>query len=160
MNQQRALFLLVLVALGILLLAFFYTRDAKRKIDTPLNNLATDSPLGGENTAAILKRTYQDGTHTWEGAISLPTPCTRLETPTVTVAESYPELVRISLVSVASADICAQVITERTFTVSFQASEKATVSITLDGKPLSLVFTDTNTPAKTLLEGEKPTLVQ
>lgn len=160
MNQQRALLVLVFIALGILLLAFFYTRDAKRDGDLPANNINTELPTTNEATATITKRTYQSGTHAWEGSVSLPTPCARLETPTVTVAESYPEQVRISLVSIPSADICAQVVTERTFTVSFQAIEDATVSINLDSQPLSVVFVDTNKETKSLPEGEKPGLVQ
>lgn len=159
MNQQRALIVLVLVAIGFLLLAFFYTRDAKREGNLPASPDA-EAPVSQEGLVTITKRTYQDGVHIWEGSVSLPTPCHRLESPSVTVAESYPEQVRITLVSRPPAGPCAQVITEKTFTANFKASQNASVSVTLDGKPASLVFDEGDAGRKLLPEGEKPALVQ
>lgn len=160
MNQQRALIVLVLVAIGFLLLAFFYTRDAKREGDPPANNPDAEAPVSQEVVATITKRTYQDGVHIWEGSVSLPTPCHGLELPSATVAESYPEQVRIALISRPPSGPCAQVVTEKTFTANFKASQNASVSVTLDGKPASLVFDEGDAGRKLLPEGEKPALVQ
>lgn len=162
MNQQRALVVLVLVGLGLLFWAFLYTRDAKKDQGISANSPTTELPRGDQMAATIFKRSYEAGTHTWSGSVMLPNPCVHLNNPDVSVAESYPEQVRITLTSTpqTKGEVCAAVVTENTFTATFTASQEATVSVTLDGEPLTIIFADTTKGTKTLPEGMKPTLVQ
>ena len=54
------------------------------------------------------------------------------------VAESYPEQITINFTVLNNADTCAQVMTEQRFMVEVTASEEATFSATLEGRPVEL----------------------
>jgi hypothetical protein len=81
-----------------------------------------------DNRGALkVEKNFSDGVHTYKGSLNVPTPCHDVLTE-VTVAESFPEQVSIYLEVVDAGGICAQVITEKEFTVEFQASEQAIVT--------------------------------
>lgn len=83
------------------------------------------------------KHFFIDGTHTVVGEIPMPTPCDLLDWDT-RVAESFPEQVTIAFDVINNADVCAQVITPARFSVSFDASENASIQATLEGRPVRL----------------------
>ena len=83
------------------------------------------------------KHFFIDGTHTVVGQLTMPTPCDLLEHE-VMVAESYPEQITINFTVLNNADTCAQVMTEQRFMVEVTASEEATFSATLEGRPVDL----------------------
>jgi hypothetical protein len=99
---------------------------------SPIND-----PISGEAQTVSVARSFANGTHTVKGVISLPTPCYEL-THDVMIMESYPEQVVIQFTAKDQGGICVQVIDERPFEVTFQASEQATVRATLNGQPLVL----------------------
>jgi hypothetical protein len=82
-----------------------------------------------------LKTTYENGFLKYSGAVQLPTPCHQLKDQSG-VMESYPEQVRIQLVvePPPSGTVCTQVITEKEFSGQVKVSEKATISVYLNGK--------------------------
>lgn len=83
------------------------------------------------------KHYYIDGVHTFVGEIQMPTPCDLLEVDAV-VMESYPEQIRLDFKIINNSEMCAQVITPQRFMVSATASEDATVTATLMGRPIEL----------------------
>ncbi len=83
------------------------------------------------------KHQWKNGTHIVAGDVNLPTPCYILNTNAV-VAESYPEQVTINFVASTQGEACAQVVTTERFKVDFQASEKAIIKATWNGKPAKL----------------------
>ena len=82
-----------------------------------------------------------NGSHTIEGTITLPTPCHTI-TNEVLVAESFPEQISINFTTHPDSGICTQVLADKFFRVSFQASKDAIIRATLDGKPIELVFSE------------------
>jgi hypothetical protein len=101
-------------------------------------SVTTDSYAG--ITRIDAKHFYTDGTHTVVGTLLLPTPC---DVPAVSavVAESLPEQVAIDITVVRTGDMCAQVITEQRFQVTFSASEAAVITAQFMGRdiPLNLI---------------------
>ena len=94
-----------------------------------------DSSSSASSKKVNLKTSYKDGVLTYSGSVQLPSPCHKLKEEAL-VAESFPEQVQIRLTieNPASGTMCAQVVTEKEFSGEAQASEKATISIFLNGK--------------------------
>ncbi|MBI5816815.1 MAG: hypothetical protein HZB09_00095 [Candidatus Yonathbacteria bacterium] len=84
---------------------------------------------------------FENGTHTYKGILTVPTPCHELISQ-VTVMESYPEQVTIDLKEQGASNFCAQVITQTPFEVSFKASQDARVSLKLNGAPALFKVTE------------------
>lgn len=84
---------------------------------------------------------FTDGEHTIQGLVTLPTPCHSL-THDVLVAESFPEQVTIAFTSEAGPAICTQLIDEKFFSLSFQASEGAQIKATFNGTPVRLILNE------------------
>jgi len=105
-------------------------------IEEPLPQVET--PLKAPEKIVTAKHQFKDGTHTIVGEIDMPTPCHLLDWDVV-IAESFPEQVTVNFKSVYnSADVCVQVVTQQRFKVTFDASENAVISATLDGKKIIL----------------------
>lgn len=95
----------------------------------------TQSPINATHT-------YSNGKHTISGTVTTPTPCHSLSY-NVQVAESYPEQVSIAFKIFPPDEpdvMCAQVMSTKTFSLSFDASEHAAIKATLDGTPITLSF--------------------
>ncbi len=138
MTLRLKIILIFLALLGGLYLAFVLMADrlvAPTISNNPVSN-GTD-PITGEEQTVVITRSYANGTHTLRGVIALPTPCHTFSQE-VRVMESYPEQVVIDFTSKDSGAICVQIIDERPFEVTFQASEAATIRATLNGNPLIL----------------------
>ncbi len=85
---------------------------------------------------------FKDGVHTYTGSVEAPTPCYAVAGAAV-VKESYPEQVDIKLEMRDTGGVCAQVITAKTFKVSFEASERPVVRGFINGTPVLLVVSET-----------------
>ena len=72
----------------------------------------------------------------------MPTPCHSLASD-VMVAESMPEQVLIKFTTKAGEGICTQVLADKFFRVSFTASKDALITATLNGKVITLVYSET-----------------
>jgi hypothetical protein len=141
-----AIVIFVLIIAGMFTFAFL----KKSEIAAPVSNTPeTPTPTPYDSITRLEARHYYiDGTHTLVGEVLMPTPCDLLNWNT-TIAESMPEQVTVDFVVVNTADMCAQVITPQLFSVSFDASENASIRATLNGRALELNMT----PAA---PGEKP----
>ena len=146
--EQRTIILIV--ALFVLIVVGMFTFAYLKRTEhamAPLPSAGTTStPMRGEEsptgpyaniTRVTAKHFFEDGTHTFVGEIPMPTPCDLLEADAL-VRESMPEQVEIQFSVINNADTCAQVITPQRFSVSAEASEAATVSATLEGRPVEL----------------------
>ena len=83
------------------------------------------------------KHFYRDGAHTLIGEIEMPTRCELLDWDII-VAESYPEQVSVNFKIINNSDDCQPYLTKQRFEVSFDVSEEAKISATLNGEPLNL----------------------
>lgn len=79
-----------------------------------------------------ITHTFDDGTHTIAGTLTLPNPCYEIRQD-VSVAESFPEQVFITIDSVDTGGICIQVIDERDFSIDVEVDEAATFTLEING---------------------------
>ena len=131
-----ALFLLIIVGMfGYAYLA----RQSATSLPTTPPPLAPAAPavLYPDITQIDAKHFFADGEHTLVGSLVMPTPC-EVVTADATVAESFPEQVTIAINVVRTEDMCAQVLTEQRFQVSFSASEQASITAQFMGRDISL----------------------
>lgn len=117
-----------------------------------------ESNVPGTMRVVRVDHYYQDGTHTYKGILTVPTPCHEV-TSQVTVMESHPEQVTIDLKEQGASNFCAQVITQVPFEVDFKASKDARVTATLDGAPVILKVTEKiNTPTTKAIDRATTTI--
>lgn len=85
---------------------------------------------------------FENGSHSLEGTLGMPTPCHTLDYNTI-VAESAPEQVTVNFTTKPGEGLCTQVLSDKFFRVTFNASKDAVISATLDGKAVKLIFSET-----------------
>jgi hypothetical protein len=133
------------------------------KEDVTHPDTGNDSP--GTYTVTVLEDSFQNNTHVLSGVVRVPTPCHQVIVSNPTVAESYPEQVRIAMTVTVASDVCAQVVTEKPFSVTFNASEKAQVTFIVNSESIIPEYlpgdTTSSLKEENSLEGGKaPALVQ
>ena len=98
-----------------------------------------DSIVDESTTITITEATFDGKLYTYKGTVSVPTPCHDLSAEAF-IKESYPEQVelRFAIAEPGDDEICAQVITDKEFTIIFQASESAIIKATLNGEEVAL----------------------
>jgi hypothetical protein len=132
-----AVLLFVIVVIGMFTYAYLKRSEMESSAPAPM----PEAPA--EDRYAYLERIdakhfFIDGTHTLVGEIMLPTPCDLLNWDT-RIAESMPEQVTIDFsVLNNDTDLCAQVLTPARFSVTFDASEAASIGATLNSRALEL----------------------
>jgi hypothetical protein len=135
------------IALVVLVLIFGAVYYFSTRSDEGLNGDGARNPAGvgaafppaGEVLTINGWHSYQANTHVVAGELAVPTPC-YLVAAEAMVAESFPEQVTIAITATepARAEVCAQVITAKTFSVEFAASESATIRATVNGEAVTL----------------------
>ena len=80
------------------------------------------------------KHQYKDGTHTYLGSFDIPSPCHAYNAEVV----DHEDSTEIALSYSETDEVCAQVITEREFKVSFEAPEEEPVYMTLNGEVVDI----------------------
>ncbi len=114
--------------------------------DEPSDEAGGEEQVAGEDEhderysfieSVTAKQFYEDGTHTFAGELTMPTPCDLLEVE-AEVAEAAPEQVHLSFTVVNTAEACAQVMTEQRFMVSVDAGEDASVTADLMGREIDV----------------------
>ncbi len=141
MEQKH--FILSVLILGLIVLGMFvFTVIKKQEIVSEQN---TPPPIAEEERSSkfnyieqiTARHFYLDGVHTLVGEIDMPTPCDLLEWD-VLVMESYPEQVIVDFSVINHSDMCTQVITPQQFSVSFNASDMASIRVRLEGEEIDL----------------------
>lgn len=90
-----------------------------------------DEPTQKDENVQVFRTSVGD-VHTYRGVLSVPTPCHELRTQLL-IAESLPEQVTIEFEAISSAELCAQVITEKEFEVTFTAHPDHTIRGFMNG---------------------------
>jgi hypothetical protein len=106
--------------------------DMPTNFETPTYNETTSVYIPEGEQAVTLYHQGSGGNHTYRGTIMLPTPCHSLETGTE-IEKKLPENVTINITTTSSAEMCAQVISSKTFTVSFSADDEHAVLLRVNG---------------------------
>ncbi len=124
----------IILIIGIIVFSRQTTVDNNQN-DGNLNvNQETFAPL----EIMTVNHQYLDGTHTIVGTLSLPTPCHSYNATTNTVGDTTEVYLEILEPSNDSDTVCAQVITDVTFRVEFEAPENQKISGFLNGKAVIL----------------------
>lgn len=143
-----AVIVLVLIIIGMFVFAYLKKTELT-EVPTPTNSTVNkDDSRYGNITRIDAKHFFIDGTHTVVGEILMPTPCDLLSWSS-RIQESMPEQVVIDFDVVNHSDTCASVVTAQRFKVVFNASEKAQIRATLEGRSIEVNLI----PA---LQGESP----
>ena len=110
-----------------MIVGFFLWRNTNS-----INSQNSSQTVTKKNGIFTLKAQYVSNS-TWLYTVSadLPTPCNEAKVDAI-VSESYPDQVNVRVVTSKSSDICAQVIKSFSFDGTFNASEKANISLTLN----------------------------
>jgi hypothetical protein len=100
------------------------------------------SVLDGVNQGDVRVMTalhqFRNGQHTIAGKADLPTPCHNLAHE-VAVTGTNPQQAMVSFTtSTNNSDICAQVITSKDYTITFNADQNAAIRATWNGAPVQL----------------------
>lgn len=136
-------FSLFLLALVFILYFVFILMGGSANDDARFDSDRIDpDQLGNMNDQmqeVVVEKSFINGEHTLTGQLTVPTPCHTIEQEVI-IRESYPEQVQIDFKIVDSGGVCAQVLVDQEFEVSFQASELATVQAFLDGVPIKFVL--------------------
>lgn len=140
MKSQYILF--ALLVLIIIFGAYAYISKEDGNILPPTNNdgsFSNKPPISVTEGDVTIARASEGNTHTYTGVVSVPTPCHTLST-NVLIAESYPEQVTLEITVGAPAPdvVCAQVIAQKEFSVTFDASPEHTFRVLLNGKPVDV----------------------
>lgn len=145
-DKKIVLILIAVFLLGGLVFYYVVDKDAAQPSDSdPIGNDQSDAnkePLQAEVITA--EHSYSDGQHTVSGEVDLPTPCHELLVE-AEVRESYPEQVSLVFYQLNSTSpdlACAQVITPRSFNISFAASPEAQITAQTGNRSLDLRLTD------------------
>ncbi len=127
------------IVIGMFTYAYLERKERTAQVAPVINSSSTplSTPLDQRVNA---KHYYIDGTHSFAGIVSLPTPCDLLEA-TARVAESFPEQIIIDFTTTNNSESCIQVVSEQRFLVSAQASSEARISATWNGQPIELNLT-------------------
>lgn len=122
--------LLVFVILGYLLTPYFYSQQNK-------NDEMSDILYPEMNINSIdAEYSYENGVHKLTGGISVPTPCHNLETDYV-LSENKDEAVINFRISTNKDAICAQVVTDKFFNVSFDGPKNIIIRTFVNGKEVT-----------------------
>jgi|SRR5581483_2877532 len=133
-----AIVIIILIAIG-----FYASYKANQSGNQPTDtgSQTSDNTQTQPQAQTInVKHQYKNGTHTYAGVLDVPSPCYTISNKVVT-DPATPNKVTIAFTSANTAStgtVCAQVITSRSFKVSFPGVKNASVNATLDGNPLIL----------------------
>ncbi len=138
--MERRTILLVAVLFVLLIVGMFVFAHLN-KTEQGVDVVKNDNDLVADPYAYItridVKQFIGAGTQTLVGVLELPTPCDLL-TSEVRVLESLPERIEIDLSVNNTSDMCATVVTPQRFVKEVSASDTASVSVSLNGRPLEV----------------------
>ena len=124
---------IVLVTVGMFV---FSSKSTQDDLLMDSGNIS-DNPYFQTLDSIPVRRSFANGMHTMQGHVILPNPCYDF-THEVVNAESFPEQVIIDFTVIPRAEVCVQVLDEREFTVTFQASEQALITARINGEAITL----------------------
>ena len=132
--KRKLVYLLFFICVGIIL--YFYFANPIGETTSKLNKKYSWPNV--EQVEVKVDKSYENGVHTLTGVINLPTPCYSLDHE-ITISSSYPGQVRVDFYSESSNNPCAQLIDDREFMVTFQASESASINAYINNVPVLFI---------------------
>jgi hypothetical protein len=98
----------------------------------PIIESPTQEQQEVSSTPIEIKEQYKNSTYTFVGSLSVPTPCHTLTTKVNKVSDSGYQI-EVTTQDPPEGQICAQVISEKSFKTSFVAPENITVTLLING---------------------------
>ena len=133
MNKQKTLLVLILLIAIVVSALLVIKQD--NKINSPREELVEELEQRPEETLN-LKHQYKDSEHVFVGQINLPTPCHSYNA--VILDKEYPEI-QISIMEPKEETSCIQVITEKSFKVSYKSNDPdLKFDASINGKKVNL----------------------
>ena len=124
--------IITIVGLLVLLVALVFGYEAvfnKQIVESPIKEDVSDNDL---LLTLDVKRQYEDGVYTFAGQISVPTPCHTISSEVIAIENSV-YVIEITTSAPNQDVVCAQVITQKDYKVSFEAPENTDVRAFVDG---------------------------
>lgn len=84
-----------------------------------------------------IKEQYRDGKFTFAGDVQAPTPCNTVTSEAVLNGDNSYQI-QITIKDLPQDAVCADVITDKEYSVTFEASQNAQISATINEKPYEL----------------------
>ncbi len=135
MTRSWTPLILFLTMVALLFIAFLIFYPASEEVESPPERITTTIPV---------RHFYSNGTHTYVGEISTPTPCYSVSGEAI-VTKSDPEtaLVKIEMTDETTKNsACIQEISEKKFKVAFEARENVLVRSFLNGTPVLFLVSE------------------
>ncbi|HRY30924.1 MAG TPA: hypothetical protein P5328_00835 [Candidatus Paceibacterota bacterium] len=138
MSKKLSIIVAVVVILAFTAVAI-YSQERADKIDYSLERQkALDEVSNRPNITVNTKHQYKDGRHIYLGYLEVPSPC---YSHNVEIKKSE-EITEIAITyqedPSAKSENCIQMITEKTFKVSFEGAEDEDIIATLNGETVNL----------------------
>jgi cbb3-type cytochrome oxidase subunit 3 len=113
--------------------AYLYNKDKRENLDQE-RQAAIEEESQRPSVTLNIKHQYKDGTHLIVGLLELPTPCDQI---TTNVTKNTGETI-VDINYSSGEEICAQVITEKEFRISFAGSADENIIAKLNGELINL----------------------
>ncbi len=138
--MNRKIWISVIVLIILFLVGGAYYSDKKaEKIDYSADRQkAIDEILNQPTITIFAKHQFKNGEHTFLGTLEIPNPCYLYDAEVKKSAEVTEIALSYKLDPAKSADVCAEVITEKTFKVKFEGTEDENIVMTLNGEIVKL----------------------
>lgn len=132
--RKILLFVLIMIVLVIFTFWVFIYEEGEPDVSTDVFS----PPVLNEIGSIKVTKSFVNGRYVIKGILTLPDPCYEIES-NVIVMESFPEQIRINLTTPRKEGLCAQVLADKTFEVSFQASDQAVITAYLNEQKVELI---------------------
>jgi hypothetical protein len=134
MKKTSAVVFIALIIILVIAGAVYYTRDTRTETDlTPREEAQQQDALPTQTIN--LKHQYKDGTHIFMGIVETPTPCYNV---TAVILPGDVAEIKITTKEQEGVEMCAQVVTEKTFKVTHVAAEDAPFLATVNDEPVNI----------------------
>ena len=117
-----------LMLLGVFLALFFL-----RPSVAPIERETFDAPV----PPITVSSSYEDGTHTIEGTVTLRNRCQRLDALATLDEASTPSIIRVDITSEHDEGICLEIPDTREFSLTLEGPEEAQIEVFVNGIPQS-----------------------
>jgi len=124
-----ALLVIAIFSIG----AYLNNKNKQESLDQNRQE-AINSEIQRPSITVNVKHQFVEGIHTFVGVLELPTPCDKISSK---VVKEQGETI-IDLVYASTSEICAQVITEKEFTVTFAGEVNENIIARLNGELVNL----------------------
>ena len=137
MSKRTWTITVVLIIIGLVLVAIYGNYKAKNiEITNNQREEAIENTINKSETTINVKHQYKDGEHVYVGTFETPTPCYNYNVELSEVDDN--RVIDITYNLTENDQICAQVITEREFRISYEGDENDSVIATINGELVNL----------------------